>query len=336
MSNRDMSNNPAVPVAAYCASSILMTVTNKYVLSGHEGFNLNLFLLFVQGFVCLAAIHICKSGGIITYRDFRQDDAKKWFPVSLLLISMIYTASKAMAMLSIPVFTIFKNISIIFVAYGEVLWFGGKVTPMMLFSFGLIILSSVVAAQSDSSQVSSLPSAKAKADAANLQIGYAWTLVNCFFSAAFVLVMRKRIKVTGFRDYDTMFYNNLLSAPLLLIGSFILEDWSSANIARNFPPGHQAIILFIMVLSGLSAVFISYTSAWCVRTTSSTTYSMVGALNKIPIAVSGFVFFAEPVTFLKVCAMTIGASSGVVYGMARLRMTAAPAKDSLPTTESRK
>lgn len=42
-----VTNNPVVPVLAYCCSSILMTVTNKFVLSG-SGFNLNFFLLCVQ------------------------------------------------------------------------------------------------------------------------------------------------------------------------------------------------------------------------------------------------------------------------------------------------
>ena len=42
-----LANHPALPVVSYCASSILMTVTNKYVLS-NDGFNLNFFLLTVQ------------------------------------------------------------------------------------------------------------------------------------------------------------------------------------------------------------------------------------------------------------------------------------------------
>ena len=48
-----VTNNPIVPVLSYCGSSILMTVTNKFVLSG-TGFNLNFFLLCVQ--VCRSAI----------------------------------------------------------------------------------------------------------------------------------------------------------------------------------------------------------------------------------------------------------------------------------------
>jgi hypothetical protein len=42
-----LSNNPILPILSYCASSILMTVTNKYVLSGTD-YNLNFFLLCVQ------------------------------------------------------------------------------------------------------------------------------------------------------------------------------------------------------------------------------------------------------------------------------------------------
>lgn len=46
-SSSAVANNPVLPVLSYCASSILMTVTNKYVLSGRD-FNLNFLLLAVQ------------------------------------------------------------------------------------------------------------------------------------------------------------------------------------------------------------------------------------------------------------------------------------------------
>lgn len=39
--------SPIPPVVSYCASSIMMTVANKYILSFPE-FNLNFFLLAVQ------------------------------------------------------------------------------------------------------------------------------------------------------------------------------------------------------------------------------------------------------------------------------------------------
>ena len=93
-----------------------------------------------------------------------------------------------------------------------------------------------------------------------------------------------------------MFYNNLMSIPVIAVCSLVLEDWSSENITRNFPLEARNSLIMAMIISGMSSVFISYTSAWCVRVTSSTTYSMVGALNKLPIAVSGLIFFDAPVT----------------------------------------
>ncbi len=46
-SSATLTNSPMLSILAYCGSSILMTTTNKYVLSGLD-FNLNFFLLCVQ------------------------------------------------------------------------------------------------------------------------------------------------------------------------------------------------------------------------------------------------------------------------------------------------
>jgi len=175
-----------------------------------------------------------KSLGFITYRDFNADEARKcmqWpfeaactaltyqqigFPVSLLLVGMIYTGTKAIQYLSIPVYTIFKNLTIIITAYGEVLWFGGSVTRLTLFSFGLIVLSSIVAAWADiqhALQNYGHSSTEASTKISTLNAGYMWMLINCFCTSSYVLGMRKRIKLTNFKDFDSM-----LAPSRLLIG----------------------------------------------------------------------------------------------------------------------
>ena len=61
---------------------------------------------------------------------------------------------------------------------------------------------------------------------------------------------------------------------------------------------------------------------------------MVGALNKLPIALSGLVFFDAPVTIPSVSAIFIGFVSGIVYALAKVRQNAAKAASSfLPTTQ---
>ena len=128
------------------------------------------------------------------------------FPISLLLIGMIYTSTKALRYLSIPVYTIFKNLTTILIAYGEVLWFGGSVSSMALFSFGLMVLSSIIAAWADikhALESHGTASSAATAQVASLNSGYIWMMANCLTTAAYLLGMRKRIKLTNFKDFDS-------------------------------------------------------------------------------------------------------------------------------------
>ncbi|CAL3965665.1 hypothetical protein PZA11_002555 [Diplocarpon coronariae] len=331
----NITNSPPLSILAYCLASISMTVTNKYCVSG-ANWNLNFFYLAIQSLVCIVAIILCKQAGMITnLAPFDTNKAKTWFPISLLLVGMIYTSTKALQFLSVPVYTIFKNLTIIVIAYGEVLWFGGSVTASALFSFGLMVLSSVVAAWADIQHAlygsAEIQSAEAALALSTLNAGYAWMGMNVFCTAAYVLSMRKVIKKMNFKDWDTMFYNNLLTIPVLFICSFVFENWTSVNIEKNFPLESRNSLILGMIYSGLATIFISYCSAWCIRVTSSTTYSMVGALNKLPIAVSGLVFFAAPVTFGSVSAIIIGFVSGIVYAWAKVRQTQM-SKMSLPTT----
>ena len=62
--------------------------------------------------------------------------------------------------------------------------------------------------------------------------------------------MRKRIKGMGFKDWDTMFYNNLLPIPLLAVFSFIMEDWGSTNLSKNLSVDLLLPVQFDLTLVG--------------------------------------------------------------------------------------
>ncbi|KAJ8094749.1 GDP-mannose transporter into the lumen of the Golgi [Marasmius tenuissimus] len=326
--DQPVSISAVAPVVCYCIASIVMTLVNKFVVSGAH-FSMNFLLLCIQSSVCIASVLLVKKMGIISFRAFSWKDVKAWWPISFMLVMVIYTGSKSLQFLSIPVYTIFKNLTIILIAYGEVLWFGGRVTGLTFVSFVLMVFSSVIAAWSDVTNALSdnspisgshggLTSLQDVTDVMHkLNIGYFWMLVNCLTSAAYVLTMRKRIKATGFTDWDSMFYSNLLSIPILAVFSFVAEDWGTENLNRNFPEETRNFLLFAIAFSGAAAVGISYTTAWCIRVTSSTTYSMVGALNKLPVAASGMLFFGDPVTTGSVSAVTVGFVAGVLYAVAK-------------------
>lgn len=53
-------------------------------------------LLCIQSLVCVMCVALVKQAGIISFRDFDTQDAKAWFPISFLLVSVIYTGSKSL------------------------------------------------------------------------------------------------------------------------------------------------------------------------------------------------------------------------------------------------
>lgn len=130
--------------------------------------------------------------------------------------------------------------------------------------------------------------------------GYIWMLINCVVSAAFVIFMRLTIRksapnVVPFKDFDTVFYNNALTAPMFFLMSLLGADGQLSEFMDYYSePEHiseRNSFINALLFSGISAYWISYASSWCVRVTNSTTYSMVGSLNKLPIAISGLIFF---------------------------------------------
>jgi GDP-mannose transporter len=144
----------------------------------------------------------------------------KGFPVSLLLVVMTYTSAKALQYLSVPIYTIFKNLTIIVIAYGEVFLFRSLVTRTALFSFGLMVLSSIVAAWADISHAAKMTydrglmpgiveDGAGKGRIEMLNVGYAWMGLNVLCSAGYVLGMRRVIKNMGFRDWDSKSYPDL-------------------------------------------------------------------------------------------------------------------------------
>jgi light-regulated signal transduction histidine kinase (bacteriophytochrome) len=65
-------------------------------------------------------------------------------------------------------------------------------------------LSSVIAAWADIKHaLDSSMGVDATTKISTLNAGYIWMLINCFCTSSYVLGMRKRIKLTNFKDFDS-------------------------------------------------------------------------------------------------------------------------------------
>lgn len=269
----------ASALLCYCLTSIGMILINKLILSSYQ-FKMNFFVLTIQSAVSLGLLEIFCLLKISSRQPFSYEYAKRWLGVSFLLgsrlfikriVFMIYSGSKALQYLSIPIFTIFKNFTIIGIAFTEwALFEGPRVTSLMLFSFSLMVISSVVAGWAD------INALKTDANMNNCLLGYIWMFLNCTATGSFTLKMKANIKLVKFKDFDTVFYNNLLTLPIVLTLSLIFE-WPEAlklyqKYFANPEPKELYWLIFSILISGASSFGISFSSAWAIRVCSSTTY----------------------------------------------------------------
>jgi GDP-mannose transporter len=256
-----------------------MTLTNKLVLSSYN-FRLNFLFLAIQSIGCVLLLELFTIFGITSHRGLNKHDSILWIKVAFLLVLMIYTGSKALQFLSIPVFTIFKNLTIIIIAYLERHFFNGSpITPVIFTSFSLIVLSSLIAGLADYQSATHIK------DNASFFVAYTWMLVNCLCSTAFTLIMKGTIKRVKFKDFDTVYYNSrlnsldLLSIPILLLFSYFTEyELALEAYQRYF--GIESIhnleefrgLRRGIFFSTLCTFGISYSTSWCLRVTGATTY----------------------------------------------------------------
>ena len=205
------------------------------------------------------------------------------WPNAFLLVGMIFSGSRCMKHLSIGSFLIFKNMTTVLIALAEMYFFSSKINWLMVSGFSMIVGASVLGGY---------------ADITVSRLGLLWMVANVVLSAAHVIALRLRTSKLSLGNSDTAFYTNLMSVPLMLILSVVFDQWrsvfggsSSGSSGGLLSDGKSTGMLYQGILSGFCAFAISYSTAWCIRVLSSTTYSIAGALNKLPITIVGMLFF---------------------------------------------
>lgn len=98
-----------------------------------------------------------------------------------------------------------------------------------------------------------------------------------------------------------------------MIASLLTEVEEGKRVYAQYSNGGESDgqakgLLFAIFVSAVMSFGISYGSSWCVRVTSSTTYSMVGALNKLPISIFGMLLFDDSVSTGQIFGVLLGIS----------------------------
>ena len=106
----------------------------------------------------------------------------------------------------------------------------------------------------------------------------------------------------------------MLSLPLIAV---LMWWYGEVHGLAEQPALRNPVFLVAACTSSLVAFSISFASLWFLSTTTATSYSLVGSLNKIPVAVIGLVAFNVPWSLENLASIMVGLVAGIVFVKAK-------------------
>lgn len=325
---------PALACLCYALCSITLSLFNKLVFSGHS-FNFPISVLAFQS-LCAVVFLIASDWlklsepspltrgtrlaghdpltqrrfdkhasdapalmGLSTWRA-HADVLRAMAPVTLLFCLMLWTSGKALRYVSMPIFTVFKNLAVVGTTTWEYFRFGSRVSVWIIFSLLLMVAGSVVAGAGDLTAT---------------REGFLWMLVNVVMTVAYVASLKELVPPDLPSSVKTL-ANNMLSLVVFVgvaatngeIGAFWVALMAQSRLFK-----------LALLCTGVIGTAINMSTFWCARVTSGATYAFVGASNKIPVALIGHFAFHSELTVGGWIGVTLGLGSGIIFAITKER-----------------
>lgn len=163
-------------IPLYLLSSLLSTLVNKYIIVNLQ-FHPSFLLLLIQSIIVVVFLLFLRAFNLCTF-TFRTRCMFYWIPSAIALVVMIFSGLRALSHLSISMFTLFKNYTVIMTAILELVLFGRNISALSAFCFFMMVVSGMLIDYSE-----------AVVDSA----GYLWISVNVIASAVYIIVLRMTI-----------------------------------------------------------------------------------------------------------------------------------------------
>jgi len=288
----------------YSGCSVGMVLVNKSLASSYthlfEG-DLNILLVVFQAVAAVICVEFSKYMGWVDYPQFNFRTAQLWSPVNILFCGMLFTGMASLEHNSVPMVTVFKNITNIMTTIGDCILYGASVEILVIAAFGIMLAGAVMAARNDADVT---------------QTGLFWMLANCVCTSGYVLYLKYATKSVKLSKFGMVFYNNVLCSVFLFPVTLMNGEFSTFLQTKAL---HTVDYAVKNAFAGFVGFFLNFASLNCVAQTGPTTYAMIGSLNKIPIAIFGYVIFDNAISEETWTFISISLLGGILYTIAKLR-----------------
>jgi GDP-mannose transporter len=265
------------------------------------GEGLNVLLVVFQAIIAVFCVEFCRLSGLIeNYPKLTFATAKSWAPVNIFFCLMLFTGMAALQTNSVPMVTVFKNITNVTTTFGDYIWFGSKPEKLILAAFGVMLGGAVIAAWKD---ISVTP------------VGLFWMAMNCIATSGYVLYMKHATQSISLTKFGMVYVNNVLCAVFLFPVALVSGEIS---LFLNTSAIHTIDYATKNLFAGFVGFFLNFASLSCVQTTGPTTYAIIGSLNKVPVTFLGYFMFDTKISGETWFYIGVSMCGGFLYSYAKI------------------
>eukprot|EP00455_Lapot_gusevi_P039558 TRINITY_DN4436_c0_g1_i2.p1 TRINITY_DN4436_c0_g1~~TRINITY_DN4436_c0_g1_i2.p1 ORF type:complete len:398 (-),score=109.70 TRINITY_DN4436_c0_g1_i2:112-1212(-) len=310
---------PLITAFLYGFISTSITFFNKAVLTLYQFHHPNIMTL-AQIILSLMFLSGLKRYGVIKFADFDWERAKKVSPLAISFVGMVLTGLSALNYLNVPMFSALRRGTTLITMFCE--WYFLRMIPSLKIQLSVhgMVAGAIVAAISDLDF--------------NFY-GYTMVLINSLFTAAYLICIAKFGK-QGLDTFGLMYYNNLLSLPLVFVACVVNGDIKGF---LNYPHLSSMGFWATFFISSVQAFLLNYSIFLCTKTNSALTTSVVGQIKNIATTAVGYFMFGDvSYDFFNVIGLGIGVVTSVLYSwfqfVEEAKKTDKPGSDTPQTSES--
>jgi len=282
----------------YAFISVAITFFNKAVLAAYN-FTWPNVMTLLQMLISLGCLEGLRGVGVIHFPPGTWRGHKLVAPLSLAFVGMVVTGLASLQFLNIPMFNTLRRASTVLTMLGEWTLLGRSSSVRVQASVWLMLASALLSGVSDMDF--SL-------------IGYGLVLLNCLFTAAYLLLIQKLdVSHTGLNTFALMWYNNVQSLPLVLALCAFGGDFVGV---RSYPRLTDTGFLVCFFLQGALAFALNYSIFLCTSVNSALATSVTGNVKNIVTTAVGYFAFGD-VTYNRwnVAGLVLGTLASVGYSV---------------------
>ncbi|EKX38975.1 hypothetical protein GUITHDRAFT_143790 [Guillardia theta CCMP2712] len=287
-----------IPCICYALSSIYMTLAQKYVVINAS--EVKALFLFYQNAAALlmflpTSLGLLQRFHILPYTFWDTRAAFSVLPLGITYSIMLYSSNWALSLLTVPMVSVLKNIGPVVITLFESWTEGKEVSISVFLSLLMLVSGGLVAAYND-------------------LMFDGWGYLLMFFNVLTNVVhvnLTKRMRSLSIRKEVVLHYQSIFMC-IFLLPELMNQD---LNVIVNGLRDQPLVVQMAFFSTGVNGIVIALCTMWCIEATSGSTYSMVGALNKIPSSILGIFIFRNPVSVLNLVGVGIGLIGGVVFSL---------------------